>query len=47
MPQTKTNHRDEDSRKRQQSGQGRVKDPQRDGRLRENRERGVSKSSSR
>lgn len=26
------------------TGQGRVKDPQRDGRLRENRERGISKS---
>jgi hypothetical protein len=25
-------------------GQGRVKDPQKDGRLRENRERGISKS---
>jgi len=26
------------------TGQGRVKDPQKDGRLRENRERGISKS---
>ncbi len=46
MPQTKTSHRD-NSHKRQQNGQGRVKDPERDGRLRDNRERGVSKSSSR
>jgi hypothetical protein len=45
MPQTKTNR--DDSRKRKQSGQGRVKDPEHDGRLRENRERGVNKSSSR
>ncbi len=46
MPQQKTSHRD-DSNKRQQNGQGRVKDPKHDGRLRENRERGVSKGSSR
>ena len=26
------------------TGQGRVKDPQKDGRLRENRERGISKA---
>jgi hypothetical protein len=45
MPQTKSNR--ENSPKRQQSGQGRVKDPAHDGRLRENRERGVSKSKSR
>lgn len=30
---------------RQQSGQGRVKDPQFDGRLKDNRERGIRKSS--
>jgi hypothetical protein len=46
MPQTKASPKS-DSGKRQQSGQGRVKDPERDGRLRENRERGVSKSSAR
>jgi hypothetical protein len=46
MPQTKASHRD-DSNKRQQNGQGRVKDPQNDGRLRDNRERGISKSNSR
>lgn len=46
MPETRTKDRD-DSHKRQQNGQGRVKDPAKDGRLRENRERGVSKSSSR
>jgi hypothetical protein len=46
MPQTKASQRD-DSGRRQQNGQGRVKDPKHDGRLRENRERGISKSSSR
>ena len=46
MPQSKSNNR-EKSRNREQNGQGRVKDPQHDGRLRENRERGISKSSSR
>jgi hypothetical protein len=46
MPQNKSEKRDK-SRGREQNGQGRVKDPQHDGRLRENRERGVSKSSSR
>ena len=45
MPQTKAAQRDESS-KRQQSGQGRVKDPERDGRLRDNRERGVRKGKS-
>jgi hypothetical protein len=46
MPQSKSNNRDK-SRDREQKGQGRVKDPQNDGRLRENRERGVSKGTSR
>jgi hypothetical protein len=46
MPQTKTAQRG-DSGKHRQKGQGRVKDPQNDGRLRENRERGVSKSKAR
>jgi hypothetical protein len=46
MPQTKSTKSDK-SRSREQNGQGRVKDPQHDGRLRENRERGVSKSNSR
>jgi hypothetical protein len=46
MPQSKSNKR-EKSGGREQNGQGRVKDPQNDGRLRENRERGISKSSSR
>lgn len=42
MPDTKTN-RDAPSKARP-SGQGRVKDPKKDGRLRENRERGIKKS---
>jgi hypothetical protein len=46
MPQMKNNNR-EKTRSREQSGQGRVKDPENDGRLRENRERGVSKNKSR
>jgi hypothetical protein len=46
MPQTKSNNRDK-SRGREPNGQGRVKDPQNDGRLRENRERGISKGNSR
>jgi hypothetical protein len=46
MPQSKTDNRDK-SRSREQNGQGRVKDPQNDGRLRDNRERGVNKGTSR
>jgi hypothetical protein len=46
MAQAKTQSR-EKSHRHQQNGQGRVKDPQNDGRLRENRERGVSKSNPR
>jgi hypothetical protein len=40
MSETKTMKRV----KPRHTGQGRVKDPQKDGRLRENRERGISKS---
>jgi hypothetical protein len=46
MPQKKSDNSDK-SRGREQNGQGRVKDPEHDGRLRDNRERGVSKSTSR
>ena len=43
MPRTKADSADK-SRTREQKGQGRVKDPKHDGRLRDNSERGVSKS---
>lgn len=46
MPRNKANDREE-PQKAKPSGQGRVKDPQRDGRLRDNREKGIAKGKSR
>jgi hypothetical protein len=46
MPGKETDNR-EKPQAGKRSGQGRVKDPQRDGRLKENRERGIAKGKSR